>query len=72
MHQSSRYVDQIVWPNYVQDHKFLFENGDVEQDLDEGVCTSVGINGMPRRAEGNMTVCLEWAVGVLGDTIRDA
>jgi nicotinamide/nicotinate riboside kinase len=24
------YVDQIVWPNYVNDHKFMFENGDVE------------------------------------------
>lgn len=24
------YVDNIVWPNYVEDHKWMFEDGDVE------------------------------------------
>jgi nicotinamide/nicotinate riboside kinase len=61
-----------VWPNYVHDHKFLFENGDVDQELDEDVCKSVGINGMPRRAEGDMTVCLEWAIGVLEGAITNS
>jgi nicotinamide/nicotinate riboside kinase len=70
--QPCRYVDEIVWPNYVHDHKFLFQNGDVEQELDESVCRRVGINGMPRRAEGNMTICLEWAVGALSDAIKNA
>ncbi|KAF1977873.1 P-loop containing nucleoside triphosphate hydrolase protein [Bimuria novae-zelandiae CBS 107.79] len=64
------YVDQIVWPNYVADHKFLFQGGDVEGELDEGVCKRVGIEGMPREAEGDMGVCLEWAVGVLEGVIR--
>ncbi|EOA90579.1 ribosylnicotinamide kinase [Exserohilum turcicum] len=59
------YVDQIVWPNYVQDHKFLFKNGDVDGELDGHVCKSAGIHGMPREAEENMTKCLSWAVGVL-------
>jgi nicotinamide/nicotinate riboside kinase len=66
------YVDKVVWPNYAQDHKFLFEDGDVEKELKEDVCRSVGIRGMPRRAEGNMTVCLEWAVGVLEHAVKDA
>lgn len=64
------YVDQIVWPNYVKDHKFLFEEGDVEGELDEDVLQTVGIEGMPREAEGDMEVCLRWAVGLLGDVIR--
>jgi nicotinamide/nicotinate riboside kinase len=66
------YVDKVVWPNYVQDHKFLFEDSDVEKELKEDVCRNVGINGMPRRAEGDMTVCLEWAVGVLEHAIKNA
>jgi len=63
------YVDKVVWPNYVQDHKFLFENGDVDKELDADVCKRTGINGMPREAEENMTRCLDWAVGVLEGTI---
>jgi nicotinamide/nicotinate riboside kinase len=64
------YVDQIVWPNYVKDHKFLFEAGGVERELDAGVCRELGIKGMPREAEGDMERCLEWAVGVLQTVIE--
>jgi nicotinamide/nicotinate riboside kinase len=63
------YVDRIVWPNYVHDHAFLFQNQDVEAELDESVCSRLDIHGMPREAEQNMTLCLEWAVGVLQDVI---
>ncbi|KAF1942031.1 P-loop containing nucleoside triphosphate hydrolase protein [Clathrospora elynae] len=64
------YVDRIVWPNYVADHAFLFKEGDVEGEMDEGVCERVGVKAMPREAEGDMGVCLEWAVGVLEAVIR--
>lgn len=64
------YVDQIVWPNYVQDHKFLFKKGDVEADLDAEVCEELGIEGMPREAEGDLSVGLEWAVRVLEKRIQ--
>lgn len=63
------YVDRIVWPNYVNDHSFLFQNQDVDAELDESVCSRLGIHGMPREAEQNMTKCLEWAAGVLLDVI---
>jgi nicotinamide/nicotinate riboside kinase len=66
------YVDKVVWPNYVQDHKFLFEDGNVENELDESVCQSVGINGMPRGAEEDMKKCLEWAVEVLEGAIIES
>ncbi|OAG07071.1 P-loop containing nucleoside triphosphate hydrolase protein [Paraphaeosphaeria sporulosa] len=64
------YVDTIVWPNYVHDHKFLFVDEDVEKELDESVCRRIGLEGMPRDAEENMERCLEWAVGVLEKVIR--
>jgi nicotinamide/nicotinate riboside kinase len=66
------YVDNVVWPNYVQDHRFLFQGGDVEQELDEDVCKRTDIHGMPRRAEGNMTECLNWAVEVMENAINNA
>jgi nicotinamide/nicotinate riboside kinase len=66
------YVDDVVWPNYVKDHSFLFQAGDVDRELDEDVCHKAGINGMPRDAEQNMSKCLDWAVGVLEAAIRDA
>lgn len=65
------YVDQIVWPNYVHDHKFLFENEDVDGELSKKVCDRVGIHGMPREAEGDMTKCLGWAAGVVEEAIRE-
>ncbi|KAJ8104792.1 hypothetical protein OPT61_g10566 [Boeremia exigua] len=64
------YVDDIVWPNYVKDHGFLFEDGDVDGELDDEVLEKTGIWGMPREAEGDMEVCLRWAVGVLADVIK--
>ncbi|KAJ4356230.1 ribosylnicotinamide kinase [Didymosphaeria variabile] len=66
------YVDKVVWPNYVHDHKFLFVDEDVEGELHEAVCRRVGVEVMPRDAEENMEKCLEWAVGVLEKVIRGA
>lgn len=66
------YVDKVVWPNYVQNHKFLFVDEDVEGELQETVCRRVGVEAMPRDAEENMGKCLEWAVGVLEKVIRSA
>jgi len=59
------YVDNVVWPNYVKDHAFLFENGDVEGVVKQDVCRRLGIKVMPEEAQGNMTDCVEWAYGVL-------
>lgn len=55
------YVDNIVWPNYVKDHAFLFHDGDVEGQLREDVSQKLDIKAMPKDAQGNMTACLEWA-----------
>ncbi|KAI9696926.1 MAG: ribosylnicotinamide kinase [Bogoriella megaspora] len=57
------YVDDVVWPNYVKEHAFLFENGNVEGDYDSEVCANLGINSMPRECEGNVAQLVKWAVG---------
>ncbi|KAK8220217.1 P-loop containing nucleoside triphosphate hydrolase protein [Phyllosticta capitalensis] len=55
------YVDEIVWPNYVKDHKFLFRDGNVDGELDEAVCREIDVHSMPKDAEGDMGKVLEWA-----------
>lgn len=64
------YVDEVVWPNYVKDHAFLFKHGDVEGDMDDALCRRLNIDGMPSEAEGNMSVCLQWAFGVIVSNLR--
>ncbi|KAF2768198.1 P-loop containing nucleoside triphosphate hydrolase protein [Teratosphaeria nubilosa] len=54
------YVEDVVWPNYVKDHAFLFRGGDVEGELDVQKLESLGIHAMPTEAQGNMTACLKW------------
>ena len=63
------YVDKIVWPNYVKDHAFLFNDGDVEGDFREGVLRDLGLAAGPREAQGNMTKCVEWAVDVVDEAL---
>lgn len=65
------YVDRIVWPNYVKDHAFLFEAGDVHGELDQDVCRDIGIYGMPRVAEENMSHCFVWAAKILENIMRE-
>lgn len=65
------YVEKIVWPNYVEAHKWLFEGGDVEGGrLDEGVLREYGILAQMGRGGGggvdvDMESTFEWAVEML-------
>ncbi|PNS20991.1 Nicotinamide riboside kinase [Sphaceloma murrayae] len=65
------YVDQIVWPNYVKDHAFLFEGGDVEGTAIEPLCRELGIEIMPDEAQGHMTECLGWAYRILKSQLQE-
>lgn len=64
------YVDAIVWPNYVKDHKFLFEEGNVEGELDREMCGKLGIEAMEGVKEEDMTSVFSWACGVLEKKLR--
>lgn len=65
------YVEKVVWPNYVQDHAFLFEGGDVEGEVKEDVVRELGVRVAPREVAGSLTGCLEWAFGVVEEALRD-
>lgn len=59
------YVDKIVWPNYVEDHRWMFENGDVEGDLKADVVKEWGIRSYEGGVDVDMTTTLQWAVDTL-------
>ena len=60
------YVEKIVWPNYVADHAWMFENGDVEGRFDEAVLRQAGIRVLGGEAvDANMEDLLKWMVGVV-------
>ncbi|KAL9089056.1 MAG: hypothetical protein Q9165_005869 [Trypethelium subeluteriae] len=65
------YVDDIVWPNYVKEHAFLFKNGDVEGDLDEEVCENSGIKGMPKDCSRDVVKLVRWAVKNITEYVED-
>lgn len=59
------YVENVVWPNYVKDHAYLFQSGDVEGHPNEMKLHELNIHCVPSEAMSNMTKCLEWAYDVV-------
>ena len=59
------YVDKIVWPNYIEDHKFMFEDGDVEGQLKDEVVKEWGIRYLKEGLDVDMATTLRWAVGII-------
>lgn len=61
------YVDKIVWPNYVEEHAYMFEHGNVEASFKEDVLEKDDIRVEDRGEIGDsdMGKILEWSVGVL-------
>ncbi|QDS73978.1 hypothetical protein FKW77_008444 [Venturia effusa] len=64
------YVDAIVWPNYVKDHKFLFKEENVEGELDEVVCGKLAIQAMEGLGEEGMTSVFVWACRILEKELK--
>lgn len=63
------YVDKVVLPNYVKDHAFLFEDGNVDGQVDELVRARMNLQIMPKALEEDMTKCLDWACSIIRDHI---
>lgn len=60
------YVDDIVWPNYVEEHAFLFENGDVEGRFKKDVLEREKIHVPNDGAlDGDLSKTLEWMVDLI-------
>ncbi|EPE07766.1 nicotinamide riboside kinase 1 [Ophiostoma piceae UAMH 11346] len=66
------YVDKIVWPNYVEAHKWLFTGGDVEGTPDKAVLdTNSILTQTDQGVDVDMATTLEWAVTTLMRELED-
>ena len=59
------YVDKIVWPNYVEEHKWMFKEDNVEGDLKNDVVQQMGVHTQEGGVDVDMMATLKWAVGLL-------
>jgi nicotinamide/nicotinate riboside kinase len=60
------YVDKIVWPNYAAAHAWLFEDGDVQGNLNKEVLGQAGISAQVGvGSDIDMAVTLEWVVDTI-------
>ncbi|RFU25394.1 hypothetical protein B7463_g10938, partial [Scytalidium lignicola] len=59
------YVDKIVWPNYVEAHKWMFEDENVEGNLKEDVAKEHHIKSPNGGTDVDLTTTLEWVVDLL-------
>ena len=65
------YVDDIVWPNYVKEHAYLFEHGDVESEFDQAVCAELDIDGMPKNCGRDVVQLVQWAVRKIIENVEN-
>ena len=65
------YVDKIVWPNYVEDHKFMFEDENVEGQLKKSVVEDWNINFPEGGLDVDMATTLTWTVELLMKKLPD-
>ncbi|KAF1821021.1 P-loop containing nucleoside triphosphate hydrolase protein [Dissoconium aciculare CBS 342.82] len=63
------YVDQIVWPNYVADHAFLFREGNVEGKYNDQMLHDLQIEAVPSDAASDLTACVQWAFNVVSEAL---
>jgi len=60
------YVDKIVWPNYILEHQWMFEDRDVEGKLKQDVLAEWKINAQADKGpDVDMETTLKWAVETL-------
>lgn len=65
------YVDEIVWPNYVEEHAWLFEDGNVEGRYREDVLRDEGIVVPEGGAlDPDMSDTLRWMVDIILDELK--
>jgi nicotinamide/nicotinate riboside kinase len=66
------YVDKIVWPNYVEDHAWMFEDGNVEGQFKEDVLKETGIHAQTQKdPDVDMETTLKWAVEVVMKSLEE-
>lgn len=64
------YFDRIVWPNYVNEHGFLFQGQDVQGKVNDDVAAQAGIEVVPGMGQWGLPDTLAWIVGRLRERLQ--
>ncbi|OAA44260.1 nicotinamide riboside kinase 1 [Metarhizium rileyi] len=65
------YVDKIVWPNYVEEHAWMFDEGDVEGTYKRDVLDTHGIKVLKDApVDADMEHVLRWMVDEVIDKLK--
>lgn len=54
------YFDQIVWPNYVKNHEFLFQGSGVQGPVNEALSESIDIDVVPGMGQKTLEETLKY------------
>jgi nicotinamide/nicotinate riboside kinase len=66
------YVEDLVWPNYIRYHSWMYAGGNVDAEVfDEAVCAREGISVCPGGGHWDMHRVLEWAVGRVKQAVEE-
>ncbi|KAJ9608663.1 ribosylnicotinamide kinase [Cladophialophora chaetospira] len=65
------YVEDVVWPNYILYHSWMYKDGNVDgEEFDDKVCESQGLKVCPGGGQWKMPEVLEWAVQQVKESIE--
>lgn len=65
------YVDKIVWPNYVEQHAWMFQGGDVEGEFKMDVLEKERIKVQDKvGVDGDIEKTFEWTVDTILDGLK--
>ena len=56
------YVELVVWPGYVEEHRSLFEGENVEGKVDETIVENLGIKVCPGEGKWGIEKMLRWTI----------
>ncbi|OAP59679.1 hypothetical protein AYL99_06977 [Fonsecaea erecta] len=66
------YVEDLVWPNYMRYHGWMYKDGNVDGDVfDEDSCEREGVQVCPGAGGWNMKQVLDWGVQRVEDVIKE-
>lgn len=65
------YVEKVVWPAYIDEHGFLFEEGDVEGKINEAEVAKQGIMVCPGGGIWRMEQVLSWVIDTVIEELKE-
>lgn len=64
------YIDKVAWPNYLEDHAWMFEDGNFEGNFDTAVLAKENIHVMPGQPlDADLSETLVWMTDLILDEL---